>query len=51
MYWSGFDADTYRKMIVESGFVISSDVVETSDDPNSDGEKEIHLWMVARRPE
>jgi hypothetical protein len=38
-------------MIVDAGFVIESDIVEVSDDPNSEGEKEIHLWMVARRPE
>jgi SAM-dependent methyltransferase len=51
MYWSSFDAETYRKLIIESGFVIELDVVETSDDPNSETEKEIHLWMVDRRPE
>ena len=51
MYWSSFDAETYRKLIVESGFVIEFDVVETLDDPNSETEKEIHLWMVDRRPE
>jgi hypothetical protein len=51
MYWSSFDAETYRKLIVESGFVIELDVVETSDDPNSETEKAIHLWMVDRRPE
>ena len=51
MYWSSFDAETYRKLIVESGFVIEFDVVETLDDPNSETEKEIHLWMVVRRPE
>lgn len=51
MYWSGFEPEIYRKMIVDAGFVIESDIVEVSDDPNSEGEKEIHLWMVARRPE
>ena len=51
MYWSSFDAEIYRKLIVESGFVIELEVVETSDDPNSETEKEIHLWMVDRRPE
>lgn len=50
MYWSSFDADTYRKMIAEIGFVIESDIVEVSDDPGSGGEKEVHLWIVARRP-
>lgn len=50
MYWSSFDADTYRKMIAKIGFTIESDDVEISDDPESEGDKEIHLWIVARRP-
>jgi len=51
MYWSGFDADTYRQMIAEAGFEIESDRVEVSDNPESDSGSEIHLWVVARRPE
>ncbi len=50
MYWSGYDAATYRQMIIETGFETVSDRVEVSDNPDSDGEKEIHLWVVARRP-
>jgi len=51
MYWSGFDVDTSRRLITAAGFESVSDRVEVSDAPNSDGEKEIHLWIVARRPE
>ena len=50
-FWSGFDVDTSRNMIAETGFETVSDRVEVSDDPQSDGEKEIHLWVFARRPE
>ena len=50
MYWSSFDAGTYREMIVETGFDVESDGVEVSDDPKSESEKEIHLWIVARGP-
>jgi SAM-dependent methyltransferase len=50
MYWSGFDVDTSRQMITDTGFETVSERVEVSDDPESDREKEIHLWIVARRP-
>ena len=50
MYWSSFDASTYREMIVETGSEVESDSVEVSDDPQSESEKEIHLWIVARKP-
>jgi flavorubredoxin len=50
MFWSGFDVDTSRQMIADTGFKIVSDRVEVSDDPQSDHEKEIHLWVVARKP-
>ena len=50
MYWSSFDASTYREMIVETGFEVESDSVEVSDDPQSESEKEIHLRIVARKP-
>jgi len=51
MFWSGFDVDTSRQMITDTGFETISDRVEVSDDPNSDHEKEIHLWVVARKPQ
>lgn len=50
MYWSSFDADTYREMIAKTGFVVESDRVEASDNPESDVDKKIHLWIVARKP-
>ncbi len=49
MYWSSFDAGTYRALIEEAGYDVESDGVEVSDDPESESEKEIHLWIVARR--
>jgi len=50
MYWSSYGADTYRKLVAQVGFTLESDRVEVSDDPEIAGEKEIHLWIVARKP-
>lgn len=47
MYWSGYDADTNLRMLVDAGFeVIHAEVV-----PQMEGDDEVQfLWCTARRP-
>ena len=47
MYWSGFDAETNRELVLRAGFEIeSADVLITDED----GEPVDFLWIVARKP-
>jgi ubiquinone/menaquinone biosynthesis C-methylase UbiE len=48
MYWSGFDADTNRRLVRDAGFTLRSDRVETSVEHGKETE---FLWVVAQRPE
>ncbi len=50
MHWSGWDAESNRRMVADAGFSVESSKLETSDDPNEPGETETHLWIVARKP-
>jgi len=46
MYWSGFDADTNRKMVARAGFtLLEADVI----DEEEDGRIVPFVWILARK--
>jgi ubiquinone/menaquinone biosynthesis C-methylase UbiE len=49
MFFSGFDAETNRRLVREAGFEVLSDEVDWMHEPEPDGDTAF-LWLLARRP-
>jgi hypothetical protein len=47
MYWSGFDAETNRRLVEEAGLSIITSREETA---TEFGKPTTFLWVVARKP-
>ena len=47
MFWSGYDSETTRRLVVSAGLTIEALTLETADE---DGEPTSFWWLVARKP-
>jgi SAM-dependent methyltransferase len=50
MFFSGFDAETNRRIVREAGFDVHSDDVVWMQEPEPEGDAAF-LWVLARKPE
>lgn len=48
MFWSGYDADTNRRLLREAGLELEEDAVVAQQEPGY-GDVEFH-WVLARKP-